>query len=63
MARRLDNPTAPVAAHLYVVRPGDTLWSIAQRLDPGGDPRSLVAQLEDELNGATLVAGEQIQVP
>ena len=28
--------------YLYVARPGDTLWSIASGLEPGGDPRPLV---------------------
>ena len=37
--------------YVYVVRPGDTLWSIATRLDPSGDPRPLVAQLEAEVHG------------
>ncbi len=36
------DPVTPHAA--YVVQPGDTLWSIAERLDPAGDPRPVVAQ-------------------
>ncbi len=28
--------------HTYVVHPGDTLWSIAERLAPGRDPRPVV---------------------
>ena len=48
----------------YTVRPGDTLWAIAVRLDPGGDPRHLMAQLEatNHLNGP-LQVGQQIIVP
>jgi len=47
----------------YVARPGDTLWSIASRLQPGGDPRVLVAKLEQQLHGAVLLAGEKLTLP
>jgi hypothetical protein len=47
----------------YIVRPGDTLWSIASRLQPSGDPRALVARLESQLHGATLVPGSRLTVP
>jgi len=44
----------PAASRTYVVRPGDTLWSIAVRLaGPSSDPRPLV----DELAQANHVAG------
>jgi hypothetical protein len=49
--------------YLYVARPGDTLWSIASGLEPGGDPRPLVAQLEQQLHGAQLVAGDELKLP
>ena len=61
--------TVPAAAvkvpdgYLYVARPGDTLWSIASELQPGGDPRPLVAQLEQQLHGAELVAGDRLILP
>ena len=41
----------------YVVQPGDTLWSIAERLDPTGDPRPVVAQLAAQVGGDTVVPG------
>ena len=47
----------------YVVQPGDTLWSIAQRLDPTGDPRVVVAQLETQVGSDTLQPGERIRLP
>lgn len=47
----------------YVVQPGDTLWSIASRLDPDGDPRPLVARLSSQLHGETLVPGEALYLP
>ena len=53
-----------VAPHTsYVVRPGDTLWSIAARLDPTGDPRPVVAKLEAQVGGDTVVPGERIVLP
>ena len=36
------DPPARVAQSAYVVRQGDTLWSIAHRLAKGEDPRPLV---------------------
>jgi hypothetical protein len=52
-----------VAGARYVVRPGDTLWSIALRLDPSGDPRPVVDELTGELGGASLQPGEQLVLP
>jgi nucleoid-associated protein YgaU len=51
------------AGYVYVVRPGDTLWSIAARLQPGGDPRVLVTELERQVPGATLVPGSRLVLP
>ncbi|MEP6661338.1 MAG: LysM domain-containing protein [Acidimicrobiales bacterium] len=42
----------------YVVEPGDTLWSIARRVQPVGDPRALVARLELVAGGAELRPGQ-----
>lgn len=47
------------------VRPGETLWTIAKRLDPGHDPRALVQRLRS-LNGLStgaVQAGQQLRVP
>jgi broad specificity phosphatase PhoE len=49
--------------YLYIARPGDTLWSIASELQPGGDPRPLVAEFEQQLHGAELVAGDELKLP
>jgi hypothetical protein len=48
---------------VYVVQPGDTLWSIAARLDRGGNPRALAEALARETGSATVVPGERIVVP
>ncbi|HLI15069.1 MAG TPA: LysM domain-containing protein [Acidimicrobiales bacterium] len=47
----------------YVVREGDTLWSIATRAEPGGDPRPLVDRLAAQVHGAVLLAGSELAVP
>lgn len=44
-----------------VVQPGDTLWSIAKRLEPKSDPREIVHKLDNARNGAPLQAGETIK--
>ena len=55
--------TSLIQGSTYTVRPGDTLWSIAIRLDPTGNPRSLVGQLAAETGSDTVVAGEHIVLP
>jgi nucleoid-associated protein YgaU len=55
---------ALVAQHRYVVRPGDTLWSIARRIYDG-DPRGLVDAIQ-AANGAdpgALVPGQVLLIP
>lgn len=48
-----------------VVAPGDTLWSIAQRVAPGTDPRRTVVQLQrlNNLDGAAVSVGQVLQIP
>ena len=55
--------SSPGHPSVYVVQPGDTLWSIATRLDRGGDPRPLVSQLAQETGSSTVVPGEHIVLP
>lgn len=52
----------PVAAATVVVRPGDTLWSIARSLQPSGDVRTMVDRLADRAGGPELVPGQRIDV-
>jgi hypothetical protein len=55
--------TAAAAAHVWVVQPGDTLWGIAERLEPGTDVRPLVDALSRQVHGRPLQAGERLLVP
>jgi nucleoid-associated protein YgaU len=48
----------------YVVRPYDTLWTIAAA-HYGGDPRSAVWRIEQRngLSGPTIVPGQMLHLP
>ncbi len=52
-----------VHAVVYVARPGDTLWAIATRLDPSGDPEQIVTALAGELRGVPLRPGVVLTLP
>ena len=60
---RLPGSTPVAGGYAYVVRPGDTLWSIASRLEPGRDPRPLVDRLSSQVRGGRLLAGSVLVVP
>jgi hypothetical protein len=49
----------------YVVRSGDTLWSIAVRQAPGEDPRPVVDSIVriNAVDPGTLVPGRELQLP
>ena len=53
----------PVVATSYVVRPGDTLWSIARAAHPSGDVRPYVDRLAKTLHGQPLQPGQRIEPP
>jgi hypothetical protein len=53
----------PVSQATYVVAAGDTLWSIARRLQPTGDVRPLVDALAASRHGLPLQPGEPIVMP
>jgi hypothetical protein len=49
----------------WVVQPGETLWVIAERVDPGTDPRETVARIVamNDLPSSSVVAGQELVVP
>jgi LysM domain len=61
--------SGPAAAHSgdsrVFVQPGDTLWSIAQRTDPGADPQSVVAGIlrANHLPTSSVTVGQRLWVP
>lgn len=62
LAARGSNGAGP--KRIYVVRPGDTLWAVAERTY-AGDPREGVWKLQqrNHLGSATIVPGEKLVVP
>ena len=49
---------------IYVVQPGDTLWSIAERVSPDGrDIRHTVDRLSVVTGGSLLHPGQRIVLP
>lgn len=58
---QVDGPTTIAVT----VQPGDTLWGIAAEIDPGADPRALIAEIR-EVNSLTqsgLTPGQVLVVP
>jgi hypothetical protein len=55
----------PVPVTRHVVMPGETLWGIAQRLDPGADPREVIDQILElnHLATADVPAGLSLILP
>lgn len=57
--------TTVTAEHTYVtVYPGDTLWSIAESVAPGEDPRDVIVEIQqlNALQGG-IVPGQQLAIP
>jgi hypothetical protein len=53
----------PAAGRVWIVRPGDTLWSIAEAAEPGSDVRPLVDRLAALIGSTELYPGESISLP
>jgi nucleoid-associated protein YgaU len=56
-------PERTPAATRHVVQPGDSLWSIAERFEPGSDPRPVVDALVAARGSGPLVPGEVVVRP
>jgi hypothetical protein len=53
---------SPVAGRVYVVQPGDSLWSIVIARGHRGDPRSEVDRLARQLNGRPIQPGQRLVI-
>ena len=62
-AGRAADPVGP--APTMVVKPGDTLWSIASRYAPGRDPFAAIDEIRrlNGLSGYTVPAGMRLTLP
>lgn len=58
-----DGTFSYVEPTLYIVQPGDSLWSIAEELHPNADPRPLVAELKSVAGTANLQIGQRLLIP
>lgn len=61
----IHRPEGTRPSRTYVIRPGDTVWSIATRLRPAVDPRIVVDEIvaANDLDPGALVPGRQISLP
>jgi len=56
-------PAGLIDGSVYVVQPGDTLSSIAHRINPGADQGALVAKMAHEVGSNEVVPGEHVVLP
>jgi hypothetical protein len=56
---------SPEPRRLYVVRAGDTVWSIAERFAGGADPRELVDAIgrRNHVDVGAIVPGQALVIP
>jgi nucleoid-associated protein YgaU len=59
---RGDLPPPPADQAVHVVQAGDTFWSIARALHPGGDVRPLVDRLVELNGGDHLEPGQVLEL-
>ncbi len=59
------SPTGAPAARTVVVRPGQSLWSVAATADPQQDPRTTVAWIiaHNRVPGDVVLAGQRLLLP
>ena len=66
-AQAAPRTTGTAATHTAstVVRPGESLWAVAERVAPGHDPRAVIDQIADlnNLSSSGLQAGQLLVVP
>ena len=52
--------TSNAPREIYIVAPGDTLWSIASAIDNDGDPRDTIDRLAALNGGSSLYIGQRL---
>ncbi|MGH9229589.1 MAG: LysM peptidoglycan-binding domain-containing protein [Acidimicrobiales bacterium] len=55
-------PLSPAVGQTYVVKPGDTLWSIAAAIAPGSDPRPVVHALRAANGAPDIQVGQRLTI-
>ncbi|HEX6935833.1 MAG TPA: LysM peptidoglycan-binding domain-containing protein [Actinomycetes bacterium] len=60
-----SEPGSAATAQRVTVRPGETLWAIAERAAPGTDPRATIAEIMDlnALESSSVAAGSVLLLP
>ena len=56
-------PASQAGSHVYIVQPGDTIWSIVQGSGHRGDLRPLVDRIALQLDGRPLQPGQHLLIP
>jgi hypothetical protein len=56
---------AGAPAEVVMIEPGQSLWSLAESIAPGADPRDVIEELVsfNRLSSADVWAGQQIAIP
>ena len=57
-----DHSPESISQAVYVVQPGDTYWSIAERLAPDKDPRPIVDELRSRNGDGELQVGDRLDL-
>ncbi|HEY8473584.1 MAG TPA: LysM peptidoglycan-binding domain-containing protein [Natronosporangium sp.] len=65
LAASTSRADAPVPPRTAVVQPGDTLWSVAERHAPSGDPYGTIEEIRrlNGLSGNTIHPGQELLLP
>lgn len=60
-----SGPGESLAKAVVIVRSGDSLWSVAGRVDAGGDPWAVISRIKEmnRLDGDRLWVGQQLLIP
>ncbi|WP_369826641.1 LysM peptidoglycan-binding domain-containing protein [Cryobacterium sp. Y11] len=59
------SPTDVGSARFVTVEPGQTLWDLAETINPSADPRDVVADIKriNALSVETLQPGQRLEIP